>query len=158
MNAWARFRADFAYRQGKMYRFWGHRSVQRMFYEAAVAAFTRALAFDPDWIDVLLDRGLIYWRELGQAARAIEDFSAILRLDPSRGDVLFYRGMAHQAQGDYLSAAEDLRAALTLSPQAVWRRNAYHQLTTIESILADLPPRLADQDDRLLSADTSTPP
>ncbi len=74
MNAWARFRADFAYRQGKMYRFWGHRSVQRMFYEAAVAAFTRALAFDPDWIDVLLDRGLIYWRELGQAARAIEDF------------------------------------------------------------------------------------
>jgi tetratricopeptide (TPR) repeat protein len=95
---------------------------------------------------------------LGQSARAIDDFSAILRLDPSRGDVLFYRGMAYQAQGDYFAAAEDLRAALASSPQAIWRRNAYRQLTTIESILADLPPRLTQQDDLLLSADTSTPP
>lgn len=133
-----------------MLRYWGHVRVRRSFYEAAARAFTRALDFAPDSVEVYLARGLIYWRELHDFPHAIADFSSVLKLAPARSEALFYRGMAHQGQSDYAAAAADLRAALTQAPHAIWSRNAYHQLTTIEAILEEMPSQLTDGADGLI--------
>jgi tetratricopeptide (TPR) repeat protein len=145
-----RLRAWWAYQQGLMLRFWGHRLVRRDMYRASVAAFTRALLARPELVEAYLARGLVCWRELHDMEQAIFDFSEVLRLQPHRSEALFYRGMAYQAGADYQSAADDLRAALQLTPDALWGRNAHHQLMTIEAILDDLPASLGgSQPDRL---------
>ena len=149
-SLWAQIRGYWAYRRAMMLRFWGHKTLRREYYEASAAALTRVLALMPDHTDAYLARGLLYWRELQQAALAVEDFSSVLRLDPSCSEALFYRGMAYQALGDYAAAADDIRAALMQSPGAIWRENARSQLLAIESILAALPERLKDGRGRIL--------
>ncbi len=141
-----------------MLRFWGHMTVRRGFYEDSVEAFSRAIRLVPDSVDAHLVRGLLYWRELQDARRAIADFSAVLRLDPTCSEALFYRGMAYQAQGDYAAAAADLRAAIEQAPGAIWRENAYDQLIAIEAILDDLAVRLGGVPDGLLPAGTEQSP
>ncbi len=149
-----RLRAWWAYQQGLMLRFWGHRMVRRDLYRASAAAFTRALLARPDLIEAYLARGLIYWRELQDMEQAIADFTEVLRLQPHRSEALFFRGMAHQADADYQAAADDLRAALLLTPDALWGRNAHHQLMTIEAILDDLPASLGGSQPDMLTGGT----
>lgn len=147
-----RLRAWWAFQQGLMLRFWGHRLVRRELYLAAVAAFSRALLARPDLAEAYMARGVVCWRELQDMEQAITDFSEVLRLQPYCGEALFYRGMAHQGSADYRAAADDLRAALQLTPDALWGRNAHHQLMTIEAILDDLPARLGGSQPEQLSS------
>lgn len=150
ISPWRRIRARWAYRRALFLRFWGHRLVQRAYYQASAAALSSALALAPDFVEAYLVRGLLYWRELQEAALAVADFSAVLRLDASRSEALFYRGMAYQALADYEAAVADLRAALRAAPEAIWWHNAHHQLVTLESILEELPPHLVGGPEKLL--------
>jgi len=133
-----------------MLRFWGHRTVRGAYYRAAVEAFGRAISHAPDHAEAYLARGLIFWRELNSPEEAIADFTEVLGLRPESAEVYFYRGMAHQARGDYPAAVDNLRTALAHSAGASWEQNAYHQLLTLESILDGLPTQLAEDEKRLL--------
>lgn len=157
VNIVSRVRAWWAFQQGAMLRFVGHRMVRRFYYEAAAAAFTRALEARPDHLEACLARGLIYWRELQDAPRAIADFSAALQIDSRRAEALFYRGMAHQSHGNYQAAVDDLRDALEQAPHALWRRNAVRQLYLFEQILSELPQALSDGDGVALLGDGLPP-
>ena len=147
---WHVFRAWGAYQRGVMLRFLGHRTVGRATYRAAAEAFGRAIAFRPNYADAYLARGVIFWRELNSPAEAITDFTAVLALRPGDAEAYFYRGMAQQARGDYAAAADDLRAALEHGEGAIWARNAYHQLVTVDSILEALPVQIDGGDGLLL--------
>lgn len=142
MMIWGRLRGYLAFRRGKMQRFWGHIMIQRSHYEAAVSSFSHALRWSPDWVEVHLARGLLYWRELNDPSQAIADFSHVLVLIPDHAEAFFYRGMAHQALGSYPASAADLRSALIYAGPVPWRRNAQRQLSLVESILSELPPAL----------------
>ncbi|MBN1965117.1 MAG: tetratricopeptide repeat protein [Anaerolineae bacterium] len=146
-----RMRAQWAYRRALWLRFLGHRMMRREFYEAATAALDRVLLLLPEFGEAYLMRGLLCWRELGQPERAVHDLTAVLDLEPDRAEVLFYRGMAHQATGDYAAAANDLRAAIEQAPRARWRANAHSQLVAIQAMLAEMSPQLAEASESLLS-------
>lgn len=139
---WRHVKAWWIFQRGLMLRWLGHRTVRRAYYEAASDAFSAALALAPDYEDVYLARGLLYWRELQRPDLAVADFSALLGGHVAQAEVFFYRAMAYQAQGHYAAAAEDLRVAVAGAAGFPWRRNAAHQLQTIEAILEDLPPQL----------------
>ena len=131
-------RTRLAYQQGLLQRFWGHRTLRRVHYEAAVRSFSQALTLRSDFINARLDRGLVYWRELQEYQLAIADFSQVLRLDPGRIEALFFRSMAYQNLGDYASALADLRVALARGEGADWHHDAYRQLAALEPILDEL--------------------
>lgn len=134
-----RFKARFWHQLGLMQRFLGLRTGQRHYFEQAEGAFTRALALVVDFREARYERGLLYWRELGFPTRAIQDFDAVLELEPDYTDAIFMRAMAHQALGDYWSAADDLQMFLTVSPYSRWADNAFSQLNNLSKIIDDLP-------------------
>jgi len=55
--------------------------------------------------------------ERGLAARAVEDLSAALRLEPESADVLADRAMAHRVRKDHDLALDDIAEALKLNPR-----------------------------------------
>jgi tetratricopeptide (TPR) repeat protein len=70
--------------------------------------------FEPRWLE---RRGRLY-TQTGELGRAIEDFTAALRLDPSSPEVLTLRGSCRAAVGEYDRAIRDLDEALRLDPKS----------------------------------------
>ncbi|RNF25922.1 uncharacterized protein Tco025E_01808 [Trypanosoma conorhini] len=60
-------------------------------------------------------RGLAYRKE-GDFVRAIEEYSAALRLDANNFKALFNRGFCNDKAGDYDAAIRDYKAAMQLEP------------------------------------------
>jgi len=63
--------------------------------------FSRAIELDPEYADAYFCRGVLYWREVRNAYRAIRDMTRVLELAPQRAEALFNRAMAHQMRGDH---------------------------------------------------------
>jgi Tfp pilus assembly protein PilF len=81
-------------------------------WEAAQAAFERAVAADPQHAHARYYRGLAQARR-GQRDAAIADFEAALAIDPSLEHVLLDIGIAHFDGGEYAEAAVWLERAYT---------------------------------------------
>jgi tetratricopeptide (TPR) repeat protein len=132
-------RAQWFHQVGVMYRFLALRTGNHTLYHRAEVVFSKAIDLVPSYTLALYNRGLLYWRELGQPELAIQDFNAIMN---ERGDALFLRGMAHQAVGNYRAAADDLEAFIESYPRSRSAANAWSQLQSLYAVLDDLPPAL----------------
>jgi tetratricopeptide (TPR) repeat protein len=86
------------------------------------------------------ERGHSY-RANKQPDRAVEDFSAVLRLRPGFDDGHYFRGLARQDQGDHAKAVEDFSAALKIDPKdhryVYARGNSHKALKQYAPALAD---------------------
>jgi tetratricopeptide (TPR) repeat protein len=51
-------------------------------HQLAVNDFSRAIELDPDYAEAHFSRGVLYWRELRNAYRAIRDMTRVLELEP----------------------------------------------------------------------------
>ncbi|NJL93231.1 MAG: tetratricopeptide repeat protein [Anaerolineae bacterium] len=122
-----------------MARFIGLRGGGQHAFQQAEQAFSRAVVLLPGSPLARYERGLLYWRELNQPARAIADFSQIIAQQP---EALFMRGMAYQALGDYRQAVQDLEAYLVAQPGSRSAANVRSQLAALYSLLEDFPPAL----------------
>ena len=80
----------------------------------AVAAFSRSLAIEPR-AQVHFDRGFCH-SNLGDFARAIDDYSAAYKLDSTLNGLLDERGVAYLKTGDFRRAVNDLERARKRSP------------------------------------------
>jgi tetratricopeptide (TPR) repeat protein len=82
------------------------------------------------------------YHDLGQHARAIEDYDQSIRLEPNDADTLYNRGNAYQALDQRARAIEDYDRAIRLNPGHVlaWnnRGNAYHDLGQYARAVEDL--------------------
>lgn len=99
---------------GSLHRNFGNRSSFLREHEAAVRRFTRAYELDPNLREARLDRGIIYFREMGRLDEALADFDALLDKDPHYGAALLNRAMLAQERGQYRQALADLETFLTL--------------------------------------------
>lgn len=63
-------------------------------------------------------RGVVY-ANLGEYARAIEDFDAAIRLDPKNADTYFVRGLIHKLLGDFDRAARDWERGIEIQGVSV---------------------------------------
>ena len=83
-----------------------------------------------------LERGNLFWRELGQPKKAIDDFSQVLDLRPGWPVAIFCRAMAHQAAGDHNSAISDLDSYLK-SGDTEWAGEASRQIALLKLVYPD---------------------
>ena len=88
--------------------------VNKKEYDQATADYTEAIRLDPGepkWVNA---RGVVYADHKGDAARAIEDYSAALRLNPEYGVAYYNRGLLRHRRGDLAAALADLTEAVRL--------------------------------------------
>ena len=111
------------YMWGSLHRNFGNQNAFRREHEAAVRRFNQAIELDPHLREARLDRGIIYWREMGMAEEALADFNALLTEDPSYGPALLNRAMVVYENGRYAEALTDLEAYLQLpkEDEEYWR-------------------------------------
>jgi tetratricopeptide (TPR) repeat protein len=117
----------------RVHRHFGIVRCNRDEYSSAVSDYSRALHVNPWYADAYLERGILLWRELGQANQAIVDFSTALRLRPEWPAALFFRGLAHQGTSNYSAAIDDLSTYLE-SDDSSWREDATRQLSVIRML------------------------
>ena len=82
--------------------------------KAAVDFYSEALKIDPDYIDALYNRGLVYQR-LNRLEDAIADYGKVLVNDPVHQNSLFQRGLALLDNGEYYKALVDAETLINLS-------------------------------------------
>jgi len=74
---------------------------------------TKETQQEPDDYVALLNRGVEYFNK-GNYEKAIEDFSAVIKINPDYGDVLIIRGNTYKIKGDYDKAIEDFSVAIKI--------------------------------------------
>lgn len=111
---WRLLIARVLYMWGSLHRNFGNKSNFAREHRYAIRRFTQAYNLDPNLRRARLDRGIIYYRELGMLDEAISDFDALLEEDPEYGPALLNRAMVAQERGQYESALADLDSYLLL--------------------------------------------
>ena len=134
MLAWSFVAVPFWVYFGLLFRAFGNRFAWRGGYRAAVACFSRALAYAPGNAQLYFWRGTLYWRELEETGRAEADLSRAIELDPKMARAYLNRGLArwYAAEADRAAAVADLRAFLEHSTDSYWREVALRLLQQAE--------------------------
>ncbi|MBN1430253.1 MAG: tetratricopeptide repeat protein [Anaerolineae bacterium] len=117
----------------RMHRHFGIVFSRKAEYVSAVCDYTRAVIVNPRLVKAYLERGILLWRELGQAKQAVEDFTAVLGLHPACAEALFFRGLAYQGTSNYPEAIHDLSEYLA-TEDVSWREDAIRQLSLMRLI------------------------
>jgi tetratricopeptide (TPR) repeat protein len=129
-------RARYHYWLGLALRSSGNRSGERAAYENAIGELTHALILDPFLARAYYVRGLIYWRELSDYARAVRDFTDTLNLEPGHAGAVLNRGLA-SVYGQLRTPAEqiaDFERYLDIGKNGYWRIEAHNQIRRLQSI------------------------
>ncbi len=107
---------------------------------ACTAAIQSGQLSDKALAEAYNNRGIAY-SNLGDHARAIQEFDQALRLDPSLSFAFSNRGIAYSELGKYRRAFEDYDQALRLDPTLVHTRNnrgnAYASIGDYARAIAD---------------------
>ncbi|MGD1993717.1 MAG: tetratricopeptide repeat protein [Anaerolineae bacterium] len=123
----------FYYLRGRGHSYWGNRLMSTEEYRQALEDYTRALEFDPAFIQALYDRGRLYWREFADAARAVRDLSRVMELDPERADAHFNRALARQLTNDVAGAIADFEHYLSEGTDPMRREISQRQLALLRA-------------------------
>jgi tetratricopeptide (TPR) repeat protein len=84
-------------------------------FDVALTDCNKALAIDPGFPPILVNRGLVYWRR-GDYAHALADESDVLAVFPKRASALYIRGLAKVKNGDTDGGKADIDAAAAAQP------------------------------------------
>jgi tetratricopeptide (TPR) repeat protein len=109
-------------------------------FDNAIAAFSRAIALNPDFTEAFYNRGLVYY-EKNEPVRAIADFDQTLRLDPLYFAAYFNRGLIFLDEKDYARALADYSETIRLNPR---HAKAHNNRGNIYVIQKDYSRALAD--------------
>ena len=118
---------------GQLFRALGNRFGWRGEYHRAVACFSRGLIAAPQNARLYYWRGTLYWRELGDPARAEEDLSRAIELSPQMARAYLNRAFArwYTLPPNREGAAADLRAYLERGDDPYWRSVAQEHLAQL---------------------------
>ncbi|HQE91428.1 MAG TPA: tetratricopeptide repeat protein [Anaerolineae bacterium] len=122
---------------GVVHRYVGNSYGSRWEYEAAVEAFNHAVKWKPDFAQVYLDRGILYWRELDHPRKAIHDLTRAMDLDPHLDEAQFNRAIAHQQLREYAEAIADFQGYLAVGVHPYWREHAESMIRELSEWVLD---------------------
>lgn len=112
-------------------------------YEVAISRYSALLRMNPDDRNasfIYLYRGLCY-REMGDFAAAIADYSAAIRCDPKIKNAHYYRGSLYSRMGNFSGALSDLNEAVrqdpTSTPEYQSRARVYEELGNLNLARSD---------------------
>jgi tetratricopeptide (TPR) repeat protein len=103
----------------------------RQEYQLAVNNYSRAIARDPEYAQPYYNRGVLYYRELGEHEGAIRDLTRAIELKPGWGRAYFNRGLAYKMRGEVDKAIADLERYLELGQHEFWLEAAHRQLAEL---------------------------
>lgn len=87
-------------------------------YREAIADFSAALELKPEFGEIYINIGNVYYLD-GAYSEAIEQYSAAIEKESTRVHVAYInRGMAHEKLGEFDNAEQDYRQAAELLPGA----------------------------------------
>lgn len=95
-----------------------YQAVESKNYSDAVSYYTKILELSPDIITktvVLNNRGIAY-QNMGEAAKAIEDYTRVIELNPAHSHAFNHRGNAYYDLGNFDAALKDYTRAIELKP------------------------------------------
>ncbi len=135
---WLRFALSrFLLLRGNFHRHFGNLSGERREYQWAVDRFSRAIEIDPKYVAAYYSRGVLYWRELENWHRAINDLTRVIELAPHWTEAWLNRAIAQQRRGNFEAAISDLEYYLTVATDPGWRDNAERQLELMKAVNAE---------------------
>lgn len=105
--------------------------------EGSVDAFTKALNYDPNFVEAYVNRAIVRRRGLGDLSRAIEDLNQALVLEPDHTVAQYTRGLFRRDTGDLSGALEDLKvsaAAFQAQGETLYYEKATYAMTQIQAI------------------------
>jgi tetratricopeptide (TPR) repeat protein len=137
-RAWNWLLSRFYRRLADAHRHFGNLHADQSEHWAAVGNYTRASLLDPTYTDVYFSRGVLYWREIGNQDRAIQDLSRVLELDPSWADAYFNRALAYRLHNEPEKAVADLERYLEEGRDEYWLESARRQLAELYETLSEL--------------------
>lgn len=112
------------YLKGLMHRHWGNTHGLQSEYESALKDFDESLVWDPNFAQVYLVRGIIFWREFNHPQRAVVDLSTAYLLNNNLIEARFNRGVAYQQLEKHAEAITDFEAYLAEGKHPHWREHA----------------------------------
>jgi tetratricopeptide (TPR) repeat protein len=133
MRAWQWLRSRLHRRLADAHRHFGNLYGNQEEHWAAIEHYTRATVLDPDYTQSYYSRGVLYWREIGNPHRAIQDLSRVLELDPSWSEAYFNRGLAHRMRREIDKAMADFESYLAQGTDDFWLDSARRQLAELRS-------------------------
>ena len=109
-------------------------------YEKALADYDEALKRNPNFPEVQMNKGMVFWHRADYAS-AIPLFTAAIKLDPNFVEALANRGAAYRKKGDISSAIADYSKAIEVNPDDAMtfynRGVAYQKQRLDEKAIAD---------------------
>jgi tetratricopeptide (TPR) repeat protein len=129
--AWDRASARFYRLRGDAHRHWGNNHADLQEYWAAIEDYTRATVLDPSYAQPYYNRGVLYWREIGNHYRAIQDLTRVIELDPGRAEAYFNRGLAYKLHRQPERAIADMEEYLGRGKEPFWLESARRQLAEL---------------------------
>ncbi len=121
---WTRLLSHWYYLIAVTYRYMGNAYGLEEHYENAIDYFGLALSWNPEFAQVYLDRGILYWREMDHPRRAIIDLTRALDMDPDLIEAYFNRGVAYQQLREYDRAITEYKTYLAIGTHPYWREYA----------------------------------
>ena len=85
-------------------------------YDSAIADFTKAIEFDPNFLVAYYNRGVAYF-DLDKYDLAIPDLSKAMELGLKGKGAYYIRGLAYSRNGQYDLAIDDFSKVIELDPQ-----------------------------------------
>lgn len=116
------------------HRHFGNEYGNRLEYQAAVNNYTRAIARDPQYAQPYYNRGILYYRELGEHKGAVQDLSRAIELRPQWARAYFNRGLAHKMLGGAEQAVADLEMYVEMGQDEFWLDAARRQLAELATM------------------------
>lgn len=95
----------------------GMRLVMTNNMDDAIAAFSKAIADDPNDIKAYTQRAILYAKKM-QIDKAIADFNKVIEIKPDEARGYAGRGITYSRMGRHKQAIADLARALELQPEA----------------------------------------
>lgn len=106
----------------------------------AIADFTKAIGYKPDYKSSLYNRGTAY-KDINMLPEALADFNKALLLDPNFVEAYHNRGLTYDQMGQAELAIKDFNKALTFDPNDVKvyvnRGVSYGKTNRLELAIAD---------------------
>jgi tetratricopeptide (TPR) repeat protein len=130
-RAWNWAGSRFFRRLGDAHRHFGNLHGNRDDHWSAIGNYTRAVILDPNYAEVYYSRGVLYWREIGEYSRAIQDLTRALELEPTRTRAYFDRGLAYKLHNEPALASADFEHYLAQGDEDFWLEAARRQLAEL---------------------------
>ncbi len=112
---------------------------------AAIANYSKAIEFAPEYVTAFANRGLSN-ALLGNFRDAIADYDTAIDLDPGYMQAYYFRAYTHQQMGDFREAIADFTTALTLTRDNDELATLYYSRGRANKEAEYLVPAMADYD------------